>query len=617
MQKVVKFLEQNVQWVALGLGGLFFLYIVWAWVITPSATATIAGQTAGPGDVDLVVQDHANALNVVVNSKEPDPNIPKTPKDNVNDFLMTMSNANAPAPKLAATSFIALPFIPDITDQPNNPNQPRNPNQPPQNPQQQVASKITGLPELPAAEIVGAGGGLSSIQPPPNVVVAVVPVAAGGNPQPPSIDKAWATVTFRLSAAAIAKSFAAVQVPQGTKSLVLQVEMIRQEQLPNGQWGPDTPVRGIPLAGQVPYPTGGAKGLEFAYRQWGESHESDILQPPFYTVLGGSPWLPPGLPTVATTQQQAAFDPANYTGSLDALPPDQRAAVLKARHDRAVEKARNAPKAAPRGGGGSPFSTPRGDPGAPGGRGGGGGGNFAPPVSLRPQPFSMNPDVADNPDNGNPYGGSNGAPPPPGLTPEAQQMVQKHPNASFDPADPNFAGGIVGWAHDDNVEPGKTYRYKLHYKMLNPGYVQPGLFVNGKLALQFDVVSPDTAWTQPVDVPAQTTFYVSRNPLTSGVPFDVFHWQNGQLHFKTMTVAVGDMIGGPEGDTDFTSGWTVADIRSDPRGGGAYVLLVDNNGKTIRRDFNTDSKNPKYIEFKAQVNANKPPTTPPPGNYGG
>ena len=35
MQKVIDFLEKHVQWVALGLGGLFLLLMVYLYVLTP------------------------------------------------------------------------------------------------------------------------------------------------------------------------------------------------------------------------------------------------------------------------------------------------------------------------------------------------------------------------------------------------------------------------------------------------------------------------------------------------------------------------------------------------------------------------------------------------------
>ena len=41
MQKVTAFLEQHVQWIAIGLGALFCLYMIYGYVITPPAVAEL------------------------------------------------------------------------------------------------------------------------------------------------------------------------------------------------------------------------------------------------------------------------------------------------------------------------------------------------------------------------------------------------------------------------------------------------------------------------------------------------------------------------------------------------------------------------------------------------
>jgi hypothetical protein len=52
MEKVVNFLEKNVQWVALGLSGLVFLLMVWIYVVKSPVTVTVAGKELTPGDID-------------------------------------------------------------------------------------------------------------------------------------------------------------------------------------------------------------------------------------------------------------------------------------------------------------------------------------------------------------------------------------------------------------------------------------------------------------------------------------------------------------------------------------------------------------------------------------
>ena len=54
MQKVVDFLENNVQWLVLGLGGLVFLLMVYWYVIQPPVAVEVSGQKLLPGEVDAL-----------------------------------------------------------------------------------------------------------------------------------------------------------------------------------------------------------------------------------------------------------------------------------------------------------------------------------------------------------------------------------------------------------------------------------------------------------------------------------------------------------------------------------------------------------------------------------
>src|SRR5688572_24382718 len=52
MQKVVDFLEKNVQWLVLGLGGVIFLLMVWWYVVQPPVTVQVSGKQVLPGEID-------------------------------------------------------------------------------------------------------------------------------------------------------------------------------------------------------------------------------------------------------------------------------------------------------------------------------------------------------------------------------------------------------------------------------------------------------------------------------------------------------------------------------------------------------------------------------------
>lgn len=52
MEKQKNFFEQNVQWIALGLGGVFLLLMVFFYVLQRPVAVTINGAELGPGEVE-------------------------------------------------------------------------------------------------------------------------------------------------------------------------------------------------------------------------------------------------------------------------------------------------------------------------------------------------------------------------------------------------------------------------------------------------------------------------------------------------------------------------------------------------------------------------------------
>src|SRR5688500_6188539 len=68
MQKVVTALEKNVEWIALGLAGLWVLYIDYGFVITKPVAAEIGGTQYSAASVDTAIKNEAadklaNAIN--------------------------------------------------------------------------------------------------------------------------------------------------------------------------------------------------------------------------------------------------------------------------------------------------------------------------------------------------------------------------------------------------------------------------------------------------------------------------------------------------------------------------------------------------------------------------
>jgi hypothetical protein len=409
------------------------------------------------------------------------------------------------------------------------------------------------------------------------------------------------------------------------------------------------------------------------YIEWSQTHIQNVLQPVFYVVNKGDfPGLP-GDPLVHVGSQvvQKVFDPA-HPGLPSSWTPEQKAAVEQYRKQKAEEQ-KNRAKSAPRTPTRAPTRSPRGGAGAPGGAGG----VFAARDNDRPillaqlpnQPLRRPPGFEQPEDMGDGGGGVGGVGSIQQQNNEALNKLTaslpKDRLVNLNPGDPTGfmtqlqqlgLDGVDVIAYDESGEPGKTYRYKLRYHMLNPVYGSPQLVKNPKAADKFNVVSVASDWTNAIDIPASVSFFLaSAPPSTDTVKLDLFKWQSGTVNKWTQSVSPGDRIGlkvtqsvpviGPDGrpdpaaagaggapagnpglpgpgaggpggaagaqafamqkvDVDYTTPWTVVDVRN--AGNEKYVILRDDTGNTVKREFRADQSSPAYKELREQVPTGTP-----------
>jgi hypothetical protein len=187
--------------------------------------------------------------------------------------------------------------------------------------------------------------------------------------------------------------------------------------------------------------------------------------------------------------------------------------------------------------------------------------------------------------------------PPRPVRPGANGMRQ--PGAQMQAG--RFDAGIEGLpdidiiAHDDTIEAGKTYRYKMRYRLLNPVFKAVRI-APPELTKEFAIVSPWTAWSQPVTMRSKVEFFLAHLGGDKA-DFDVFEWINGKMVKSTIAASAGDAIG--------KTGWSVVDVRGSGRKG--YLLLVDDTGIVHRREPE-DPSNPslRYLDLQDMVAANNP-----------
>jgi hypothetical protein len=197
---------------------------------------------------------------------------------------------------------------------------------------------------------------------------------------------------------------------------------------------------------------------------------------------------------------------------------------------------------------------------------------------------------------------------------EAYEPEKPAESAGFE-----LKGTLQIWAHDLEVEPGKTYQYRMSAVVYNPLFAKSLSLAESQRPLASDVslASLPGQWSALYRVRRPTRTYVLRataagqgrgtvGPLGLGLAqVEVYRFRNGEWHRSRQSVQPGDGVGVVEGDDadgttmDFATGWYVVDIVADPlatdvhaaSGRGAVVLfgqagvdgLVDSRSPLVDR----------------------------------
>lgn len=648
MQKVIDLLEQKVEWIAIGLGFLFMLFMVWSYVLQPPAVVSVGGENLTAGEVDPYTLEHAGKQLESAMTEGGAINIPVPTY--VQAFKDVMDQKTLPVAELpvvfdSKTQDVTLPTPPGGTPGPTPGVLPGNgavaggnpaPGGAPGGAPVGVPDKVTVLPVPPAPvwDSFKFGRSLVVIPVPGQPMPQITP----GQPPPPgAVDRDWLTQLFKINLAGLDQAYKSSKIPQDFyKAEFVQVEMERQEVDADGKavappttlptiaaWRNGTPPP--PMPGDVAENAaadvvGQQRQAAQTYLAWATSNQPDILEPLYYPVVQGDQWQKPGQQNLANQP----FDPANPPVGWEQN-PDMKAAVMKYRQDQYKLKQEQQKQ-----------SRPAPGPRAPSGPRGGGGpgmeGNFAPNpnytgVAAAPSyaPIPGRPGGTAPPPRTPPPGIYRGGGPMPGMegmegempgfpgggmggpTPaNLPQPGTDYPNGEFNPAEWGTKT-IEAWAHDDTAQAGKTYKYRMRYKIKNPVFSAGNVTQPDSLADIFAVPSPWSEWSTPVTIPAATNFFVesSKSPNSDAVHFAVFRWDKGQQHQESFTVRPGDQIGAQKGDVDYSTPWTVVDFRFDERTGDWQILLVNNDGKLMTRSYRADKDDPLYQALQKTVKDQK------------
>ncbi|CAN5634446.1 hypothetical protein BH09PLA1_BH09PLA1_36810 [soil metagenome] len=609
MKKVLDFLEQHVQWLAILLGGLYLGFMAWTFVINSPVSVKLGDQVLGPGEIDKEILDKPVQVLTAKLGRSSEIKLP--PITWAEDFKNAMDLNHTKVAELSGKPWVDVVTVPTSLSQgpvvgPN------------------TSDPIKELPVVPAAIMGPLASGASNV---------ATPTAPGG------VDKNWAVATFKIPNKEIASAFAAIKLPKilYTSTAVLDVTLMREEQKSDGSWGNPTTIAHLPTTALLPLPSKEAKLDEKRnFLAWAAPHQTDILQPTFYQWLKGDPINIPvaGAPAVAMPEPanpQAGlpdFDPqrTEYTiEEIRQMTPEQKRAWQKAVKEK--EEKQRKYRAGKRGG-----SGPSGGRGKSGGAQGGGPRSvddtdrpaidlpddvrdpFAPAADEHSGLSPLYPKYLRQDRGGGGGMPMHGGPPQPGDgqpgngQPAAAPAEHPCPAGFFDPSEsPEF---WEAWAFDETVQAGKTYRYRVVYALKNPLFNSNA--AEKDLTETLAIASTVSEWSEPVKIAARTSFYITANFADSApsVKFQVFAWQGGAKREKTFEFSPGDMIGAMDNNVDFSTGSTLVDIGFDTRTNRAFALIVDNAGNLFRRDFASDKANPEWENDKRAVALGSAPPAP-------
>lgn len=598
MDKATEFLEKHVQWIALGIGGAIFLLALWVFVIQPDVGAEVNGRSAGPGEVDRqVLHGTAGDLKQAMESSVAPP--PRTPR--LADAFTQELNLGSAQTRVLPIRVVGGGLFPMAT------------------PDDDILDRtIDQVPTPPAATVVAANPGRSYVR------------VLGANGQEQLQDLSYTRVDYEIDPTALASLYRQIALPLRLQpTVILRARLERERLLPDGSYGEQTTIEelaDIQDPSLPPLPGEDANEDEkLAYLAYAQENPGPILQPQFYTVEAGDDPFNLGGAIVAPGNGGRPIDDRGFHEGFNprdprTWPPDNE---MTPQERRAINEAQQ--QGLPGGEGSEGGMEGLSDTGGNRGSGGNvdwqnqnrqgqnrqGQGGQRPPAAGREGgiPGGYDPSLMPGDEL---YPGEGELLPEDGFMPSAPGI----PGRQDGPAAPSMPGLVAGqfipsevkepiggWAFDTTAEPGETYRYRVTYAIKNPLFMEPDVAGGPELATMMAAWSDieEAAWGTDVRVEPLNYFYMTNaSPDGQEVQFKVFRWQQGKWQSETFKVRPGDRVGQPTGDIDYRTGSTLVDVRRDPGTNKVFALLVDDQGRFVRRT-NDDRNEDQFRQLENAV----------------
>ena len=186
-------------------------------------------------------------------------------------------------------------------------------------------------------------------------------------------------------------------------------------------------------------------------------------------------------------------------------------------------------------------------------------------------------------------------------------------------ADP--AGICEVWFHDTSAVLGRMYRYRLRLVLVSPLLGRPGIVQDKADADKISVITPWSAWSDPVGVQKSPDFFLTGSMLDQ-VAVTVFVDKWGQKVSERFNVRKGERIRkkvertltyftGEERkeEIDFDTGAWAVDLAFKvpvPRSGGIFsndteLIYTDDKGRLLRRSMLDDQESEEFKQLEQRV----------------
>ncbi len=646
----VSFIELHVEKGVLGLAVLFMVFLAARYLILEPNKIDLGGEKLGPRELDEAILRKADELSKAVEKAKPEkppvPEFARQLEDSVKYGLFAETDGNAPPlpPVLpvAAQFGTPLPKIEEGLD----------------------VDDVTVVTPLKPTSLVARTGISLAYRRPPALPTGAPGVAAAEDDDP--VELSWITVAgyFPLDEQQQAMADAGY-AGYRAKPYVVGLDVQRQEMTATGEysdWMDVTPAKAMPKI-DVPKPEFNEKGELRNQAELDERLDTikrlqpNIMQPTFYAVDAGDEWDVPPLPGYESKEGEEA--------TPESPKPEKKEKPEK--------------KQKPPAGGGGRMAPPSG--GGKGGGGGGaapGGGRMGPSEGGAANPFAQQPpqrtvntrksilddlkaarkavrektwdrahQLANSVIGNSDASGADKA--------AARKIIREVEKARAKEAKAGMRGqthtGIPSpvqvpfvtnpesedepavWFHDDSVDPGKTYRYRMRVRLWNRYVGRRASLRDPTQADQAVLVGQWSAPTAPLAVAPKRHFFVRGQAFGEpAASVDVFTWYKGNWLKEDFKVRVGDVIGAPlevktpeldeddkpkKEEVDFSTGAVVLDLRIDepvpcrrpaPKGEFAYreaktlvlVYLDPADGQVKERVTELEKNDPLYKRLKDQ-----------------